>query len=110
MGAGAPHRVEPGAVGQAEVEEDDVDAALVDAREALVEPRGGLEAQGAAFAVGQHALDEQDVSPVVLDEESGDVAVVHADHSGGSLTMVSQKSPTLRTTCMNWARSTGLVM
>ncbi len=108
-------RLEPVGVGQAQVEEDNLDVAALEAGHGGLERRDPLHDVRARDRVAQDLAKEARVRLVVFDQKDANAA--HSAPStfcpsvrGGRRTTVIQKSWIVCTTRMNCSRSTGLVM
>src|SRR5207253_8575504 len=103
-------RREPVGVGKREVEQDNVDSAPLQFGKRFRQAVGGTDAEPRVTDLGQRELDQATVARIVLDKKHADRAIRGSDAHVGRRTTVSQKSSMVRTTVMNWSRSTGLVM
>ena len=96
------------AVGQAEIEQDDVDAGLVDTIERRVQTFEPLELEVQLSGFAEQLEDEPRVPRVVFDEEDSNRRSRHRRRHG-SLTISSQNAPIAFTAFRNTAGSIGFV-
>ena len=85
----ANERIEPLAVGQAQIEQHDVHAAVRETGERVVEPVHPLEVEGLGLHLPQELEDEPGISRIVLDQQDGD-GLHGGREAHGSRTICSQ--------------------
>ena len=107
-GVEAAQGLQPHAVGQAQVEEDDVGRAGRHPGDGGGQRLHALHLEGHPPRLLEQLSDQPGVGAVVLDDQGLDVLDRHL-HSRGRATMVSQNSSIIRITRMKASNSTGLV-